>query len=320
MPSMKRALIPLIAIAASSVPAAALDITSCGVTVPRRGIGVLQADLSCPTSPFVVRLLPRATLDLNGHLIQGGDFTTAVVVGVGADDGTDPIGIGRGSFTIVGPGGISGLTHPPLNTGTLACVLVSDGRVEIASDTGTVELHHCVNGILGSSGVDPNGRARAVVAHAYVHDTVEAAIAVSKLQTANTSVSQNLGMGVSADRKLIATDVTANDNGLIGLYAPVIKGTNVTTQNNGNNGVDACVYSGPANPHLGRAVITNLVSTGNAVYGVCADRVRLRSSQVTANSYHDISAVTEPRLENTTCGSSSGMNGTTASWGVCSGD
>jgi hypothetical protein len=318
---MKQTLIVLLAVVASAVSAAALDITSCGVTVPSGEVGVLQSDLSCSTSTFGVRLLRHATIDLNGHSIQGGDSTTDVIVGVAADDGADPIGSGRGHFTILGPGTISGLTHPPFNTGTQACVLVSDGRVDIASNTGIVEIHHCVEGILGSIGADfPNGHARAVVAHTYVHDTFDAAISVGKLQAANTSVSQNLGFGVSADRRLIATDVTANDNGTIDLYARSIKGTNVTTQNNGNNGIDACVYSGPANPRLGKAVITNLVSTGNAVYGVCADRVRLLSSQVTANSYYDIFAVKKPHLDNTTCGTSWGMNAATAPWGVCSAD
>jgi hypothetical protein len=318
---MKRALIVSIAVAFCVGPAAALDITSCGVTVPRGEVGVLQSDLSCPTSLFGVRLLRKATLDLNGHSIAGGDSTTAVIVGVGADDGADPIGSGQGRFTIVGPGIISGLTHPPFFSGTQACVLVSDGRVDIASETGIVEMHHCVDGILGSIGADgPNGRARAVVAHTYVHDTVDAGISVGKLQAANASLSQNLGLGVSAARRLIATDVTANDNGGIGLYARAMKGTNVTTQNNGNNGIDACVYSGPTNPQFGRAVIANLVSTGNGVYGVCADRLRLVSSQVTANSYHDIFAVTAPHLDNTTCGTSWGMNGATAPWGVCSAD
>jgi len=317
---MQRILIVLIAVVVRAVPGAALDIVSCGVTVPRGEVGVLQADLACPASPFVVRLLRGATLDLNGHSLQGGNSTTAAVVGVGADDGQDPIGIGPGRFTIVGPGSIAGVTNPPFYNGTQACVLISNGRVDIGSDTGIVDIHHCINGIRGSIGDDgPNGHARAFVAQTSVHDTVDAAISVGKLHAANTSVSQNLGMGVSADKKLIATDVTANDNGAIGLYARVIKGTNVTTQNNGNNGIDACVY-GTSTPQFGRAVIANLVSTGNGVYGVCADRVRLRSSDVTGNSYRDIFTVTQPHLDDTMCGTSWGMNAATASWGVCSAD
>jgi hypothetical protein len=50
--------------------AAAVDVTACGQTIGRREVGVLVADLDCSASPFGVRLLRHATLDLNGHSIQ----------------------------------------------------------------------------------------------------------------------------------------------------------------------------------------------------------------------------------------------------------
>ena len=46
----------------------ALDVTSCGQTVPARETGFLQADLACP-SGVGVHLADKATLDLNGHTL-----------------------------------------------------------------------------------------------------------------------------------------------------------------------------------------------------------------------------------------------------------
>src|SRR5262245_39427964 len=55
----------------------ALDITTCGATVPPNEIGVLQADLVC-TGGYAVELQAGATLDLNAHTVTYGGGGAAV--------------------------------------------------------------------------------------------------------------------------------------------------------------------------------------------------------------------------------------------------
>jgi hypothetical protein len=52
-------------------PVSALDITTCGVTVPRGEVGTVQADLACqPGDIHAVALEDRAVLQLSGHTIS----------------------------------------------------------------------------------------------------------------------------------------------------------------------------------------------------------------------------------------------------------
>ena len=50
--------------------ALAIDITTTGQTVPRGQMGILQADLRCPSAVGVF-LDNRATLAMNGHVLDG---------------------------------------------------------------------------------------------------------------------------------------------------------------------------------------------------------------------------------------------------------
>jgi len=53
--------------------AQALDITSCGQTVPAGETGVLVGDLQCDPATRGVTLQYAATLDLNGHALVAPD-------------------------------------------------------------------------------------------------------------------------------------------------------------------------------------------------------------------------------------------------------
>jgi hypothetical protein len=289
----------------------AVDITACGTTIGPRETGVLQTDLDCSTSGFAVRLLRNATLDLNGHALHGGDSTTATVVGVGRDDTTDVTAAGRGVFTIVGPGEISGTTHPPLLTGTRACVLLNGGRASITSPSGIVDIHHCNYGVLGSH-VERPDQGRATLYNVAVHDAVESGVSVRSLVASHVDAYANHGIGMGASGRMSITDVTASDNG-IGFFAgKAMRGANVTVTDNHLNGVDSCGF--------GTVVLTNLVATGNAFAGACADRLRLIDSTVTGNNSTDVYSIRFPILINTTCGSSAGVNSTSTPWGVCAND
>ena len=291
-----------------AVPALAIDITACGVTVDRGQTGVLQADLDCSSQTFGVRLLSRATLDLNGHTIAGGNSTIATVVGVRTVG--NPIGVGAGNFKIVGPGEITGThTNNVDFPGTAGCVLLNNGRARITSATGVVEIAGCVYGVLGSTGVRPDiGRLQ--MDHVTFHDHSEVGTSVTRLRASDITAYNVHAFGIGASKVVQVTSVMSHDNG-IGIFGgDKIRGTDVTTTNNSANGIDT----------FGRVVMTNLTSTGNGYSGVSAPNggVNLVDSTVTGNGTSDILSGAMPVLTNTTCGSSIGP--TNAPWGVCTND
>jgi hypothetical protein len=57
-------------------PASAVDVTACGQTVPAGAIGIVVSDIACASQdPFIVMLEDRATLDLGGHVLSGGEIS-----------------------------------------------------------------------------------------------------------------------------------------------------------------------------------------------------------------------------------------------------
>src|SRR5262249_3950010 len=64
-----RALLLVAAALAFATAALAVDITTCGQTVPNGGVGTVQADLSC-TGAFVGGVGFGGTLYLNGHTLS----------------------------------------------------------------------------------------------------------------------------------------------------------------------------------------------------------------------------------------------------------
>lgn len=288
----------------------AVDVSTCGTTVAAGDVGVLQSDLDCPTSIFAVRLLARATLDLNGHALRGGDSTFATVLGVSHDDPAQPTGAGRGNFTIVGPGEISGTTHPPFLTGTQACVLINGGRAVVTSATGIVDVHDCVIGIAGE--LFGSQRGRLTIDHASIHDAVGGGVSARTITATNVSVDDNGDIGMGAGGRLRLMDAEAHGNGIGFFAARSITGSDVTATSNSLNGVDSCGF--------GSVSLTNLVATDNAFAGACADHLRLQDSTVTGNVTFDLYSIRLPVLVNTTCGTSAGVGSTSATWGVCDND
>jgi hypothetical protein len=288
--------------------AVASDVTSCGATIGAGETGVLQADLDCTAGAYGVRLLPAATLDLNGHRLSVGLQADAAVVGV--RNAGDPIGSGSGNFTIVGPGEIAGDGQELAGTiyGTYGCIVLNDGRARITSPTGTVDIHGCIYGVVGSSsGGSPNG-GRLVVDHASLHDNVFDGVAVSRLAASDVDASSNGGQGLGA-YVVQLLNVTANDNprghGVFG--AQTLKGVNVTANRN---------YTGA---ECWRTLkVRGLVASENVLFGAAGGKVRLVGSTVESNGVADVQSVQLPQLVDTTCGTSMDHDG--ASWGICAGE
>jgi hypothetical protein len=303
--------------------ALAVDVTACGQTIPPNAVGVLMADLDCATHAVGVRLRRGATLELNGHSIAGGDSTFATVAGVGSESSTNPVGKGRGRFTIVGPGAITGTNSPPFTSvGTQACVLLNSGHAVIRGGSGTVEVGGCVYGVRGRRMLTARGdfdpgasstRGRVELDHVFVHDALEAGVSVARIVASNVTASDNIGLGMAAFRRMELSNVTANDNGNIGLFGGRrMSGTNVTVLRN-SNGVDTCGF--------GDMALSNLVARENRVFGACADHLALTDSTLMDNVARDIACQFLPTLTNTTCGTSQATGGSgPPTWGVCAND
>jgi len=76
---LERAHLALVASVTILTPAEAVDISSCGQTVPPGAVGVLQADVACP-SVVGVHLGLGATLDMNGHAITAGSVGVRLTI------------------------------------------------------------------------------------------------------------------------------------------------------------------------------------------------------------------------------------------------
>lgn len=298
------------ALCGPELSATATDITSCGETVAAAETGVLQADLDCSSNPFGVRLLREATLDLNGHSIAGGTATLATVLGASVVNDADLAHSGRGNFTIVGPGEISGVHPvPALGQGTFGCVVLGNGRARITSTTGVVDIHNCGCGVMGRLEENSTNHARAEIDHVTVHDNLSEGTCVGRLVASDvTSYNHAGGIGLQANGSMLVTNVAAHDNG-IGIFGTSrVRGTNVVATGNGN-GVES----------FRRVYLINLVATNStALFGVSAPRIRLTDSTVTGSARADIASRYRPRLVNTTCGTSLDYNSGT--WGVCAND
>jgi hypothetical protein len=290
--------------------ARATDVTECGTTVATGDTAVLQADLDCSSYSYGIRLLRDTTLELNGHSIAGGDPTFATVLGVSFANDEDPPEGGRGRFTIHGPGEISGKQNSPIiSVGTQGCVVIQNGRAEISSPTGVVDIHDCVWGVVGYLPEYSNSRARATLDHVVLHDNAQEGVTVNVLVASNVESYANDGFGIHAISKLVANDVYSHDN-VVGVFATrSVKGSNITATANGN-GVAS----------FGSIELTGLVATDNTyLWGVQGKRVKLIDSTVTGSPYADIRSDKLPELTNTVCGTSY-RNDTGGSWGVCTDD
>lgn len=281
---------------------AAIDVTSCGATLPETDTGVLQVDLDCAgAGPYGVRLLRKATLDLNGHSITGGPVAPTVL-GVETSDGS-----GRGDFTIRGPGSIAG-TSPdafPFLNGN-ACVMVSDGRARITSATGVVEISGCETGVLGGTrGPSFGGQGRVTMDHVDLHDHWLQGLAAKRLVATDVTVHDHVrGIGMAVSRRMSVEDVMVHHNN-VGIAAGTIVGSDVTASD--NIGPDPNAAGGNAIFSDGLVSLTNLVATGNTNPAITARSLKLVDSQVTNNGLRephlmvDIQSVTRPRLINTVC-------------------
>jgi hypothetical protein len=328
---MKRFLgVSLFLLLASARATHALDITTCGQTVPAGEIGNMLNDLDCPlgasgvcaedpsqscvysvagceTTPSrvcvrvgAVVLENGARLLMDGHKIRGGDYAVECV--------------GRTC-------GIAG--------GAGQGVLESAGAL-------------CSGGIWGSAGGAPSG-VRMVLSDLHVAgggctivrnspgqifatnltiDNASWGIVARRLQGSNIVVNNSAGHGIHVPGLVKVDGLTANGNGGYGIIADKLRGSNIQANGNTQHGIAGDLRAttveassngagGIRSPRTSR--LNGLTAVGNGGIGVetIQGGLRLENATVTGNVGSDLSTHRRPSFRGTvTCG--------TSNWGVCS--
>lgn len=185
---MRRFLPTLFLLAALPAAAGAVDVTTCGQTVPPDEVGVLQADLTgCGANDVAVAIADRGKLLLNGHAIASG------AIGVQC--------IGR-RCSVDGPGEIRDVS--------LFGILISKkhGRLRVRDavvrDSGQIGIAS-----LGSRGRVKLERVTVAGNRSGVETTTNGAVSGKDVEVVG-----NLQWGVVAGRDLHFTRLTVVDTGL----------------------------------------------------------------------------------------------------------
>ncbi len=259
---------------------AAVDITTCGQTVPSFDVGWLQADLVCPNpntaddclasgtgTPAGVTLQANAVLQMNGHSITGGCFGVAALTGSA-----------RRSIAIAGPGTISGAFYG----------VYFIGRLTISS----VTLDGNGAGVVSPRSSTNKSRlfATFVTANNSVGPFDGSGLSAYRIDATSVTTNGNISSGINADARLVANGVTANGNGY-GVYSNgrvAIDG--LTATNNRYYGVAAR-----------RLRLRNATVTGN-------------------QSGIDLWTHARPSAVAVTCDHSGSQTTPSIPWGVCAGD
>ena len=230
-------------------PSSALDIGVCGVSVPPGERGTLVSDLSC-FNGLGVRLGPTASLDMNGHEINGA--------------GTGVLCEHR-SCAILGPGRI---------TGTSSCgVQPQNGSGPIRIYLSGIDIDNTACPVAGSRAKDISLRLQDV----NVTDNATG-LSAGRIKAVNLTATGNGVAGLDGRRyvRLIDSTITANDGiGVIARTGVTLRNTTVS----GNDPVNGFDVASHLKPHLHDATCDHSVvipdpfalpDAGSPTWGVCS--------------------------------------------------
>lgn len=306
----------------------ALDISTCGQTVPEGESAVLLNDLDCPVGVGVCavdagKLCPnaagcpsgrclgnagvvlenRARLDLNGHTIRGGDVAVECVgrsceIGGGTVESAGALCSGSIWGRVVDQFATQSMQLTDLTVSGGGCITVYNtfGRIKATNVTVTNGTWGLIAGSLDGASITVSGNAGHGL---YVS---------GRAKVAGLTANENLLEGIVGGR-LIGSNIVANGNGGHGISAGTVRGTNVTTSNNGSGGTITQLSSR----------LENLTAVGNGGpgYESIAGTVRISGGTITGNTGADLLTKRRPRLRNgATCGVSR-RQGTFDNWDVC---
>jgi hypothetical protein len=190
----------------------AVDITSCGATVPDTEVGILQTDVSCIGAFIGVTLGNAATLNLNGHSLTGG-----------FNDGVRCLGR---RCTVIGPG-------------TIASSSVADGINGIEAGASARVTVHGLRVTGFTNGVLRGGRGKTVATDAmFDHNIVGI---MGDVKATNVDASNNMTGGIAAGRKASGSNVVTSGNGAFGIevVGGSVRMSNLVADDNGTVGIYA---------------------------------------------------------------------------------
>jgi hypothetical protein len=196
--------------------ASALDVTTCGQTVPPFEVATLQADLTCVGPAAGVYVGHRATLELNGYVLSSDSVAFGAVKCMGW-------------CTVNGPGEITGGGYG----------VVFDKRLHITG----VDVHHNLIGIL------PNGSgSRTIARDVILRNSIGEGYfgSESVFRGVNVSVHDN-GLTGLGDKVVRVIDSDLTNNGAPGIQAErvTVRGSTVTGNDSLGAGVDLGAFRRP---------------------------------------------------------------------------
>lgn len=266
-----------------AVRAAAINIDSCGTTVPDGAVAVLTADLSCASGTAAVRLGAGSVLNMNGRTID-------------APDGWGVWCIAGSKCTVNGGGG-AGFALGLIRGGQAGIYLGS--RARLVADG--IVIQDCVAGVLAEDWHATRG-ATARLINLTITGSEGTGVRVGRVKADTVTITGNPGTGIAA-----GSDSALRARGLMVTNNAFSAGCDV----HGCEGIDVGELSG-----------TNLVVSGNAGIGIRAREARLRKSTVVDNIragvIKDIVTAEKPRLSRVACNASFGWGSQSSThWGVC---
>ena len=243
----------LFAVSLVSTPAHAVDVTSCGASVPDGETGTLQVDLDCSADPTgsAVRLGNHSRLELNGHSIVAG------FIGVNCSD--DPR---VKACSINGPGDVSGGTHGIA------------GGARVTTVSGVTVHDTAAFGIYAPRDLEATDVTVVRAGNSGFH-------VIGRLSGANLTANDNHSDGIAAGRRLVATGVTANNNGFSGIVSSRFVVRQLTATGNGQSAIEV---GGGAGVQGGGGTLSDAVLTGNDVDGTPIDVLTLRRPRLVSTT------------------------------------
>jgi hypothetical protein len=295
-----------------------VDVTTCGQLVPAGETGVLQNDLACSPTLGCYECRPNMNC-----------FPTGAACTVDADCTTPDAHCAALPAIAIDVGGTLDMNgHAVAASDGVAVLCRPKGRCTVTSTTGRGDISGSSVGILMKAG---KLTASHVDVHANTGGGIYSPLLATDMALTDVTADDNGGIGIRGD-SIRANDVTANGNGQHGIEANgKLRGASVVT--NANDGTGIVAGKG--------ARIDGLTSTGNGVGGsphagagliVAKGSPLLSNATVTGNTYGtnqgpvalDLITLRKPKLTASTCDHSIGFDRKTAvlgePWGVCAGD
>jgi hypothetical protein len=209
--------------------ATAIDIDTCGITIPDREIGTLTTDLVCPTDDTAIRIGYGATLNMNGHSIE--------------TPGGHAVWCNAGKCTITGG---SGDVLGEIRGGQAGIYLQRKVRADISN----VVIRDCEVGIEAEDWHAGRKGARATLVNVQLTGNAGVAVHVGNVRASNVLVEDNPGSGITAGSSsrlkaeglIVARNATSagcQSFGCAGIEMGKVSGSDLSVTDNAGMGIRA---------------------------------------------------------------------------------